>query len=632
MRSRFQFRKSWGAEPGDGGGVFRLWAPLQERVALRTRSAGDLPMGEAGDGWFQLETDAVSLGESYAFVLADGMAVNDPAARAQVANVDGPSRLIDPMAYEWRSGDWRGRPLHETVIYELHTGAFSPEGTFDGVRARFDHLAGIGVTAIELLPVAQFGGVRGWGYDGALFYAPHVAYGGPEALKGLIDETHQRGLMMFLDVVYNHFGPVGNFLQLYAPFFHPEDKTPWGAAIAYDRKPVRDFFIENALYWLEEYRFDGLRFDAIDQIARHDHSEPPFLEELAGTIRRRITDRHIHLMTEDDRNVVGLHGRDAEGRPILYSAEWNDDFHHAAHRIATAEAFGYYSDYGDRPVECLARALASGYIYQGEPSPYRDGELRGESSAHLPPAAFVNFIQNHDQIGNRAYSERLTDLAEPEIVEALLAILLLSPQIPLLFMGEEWGETRPFRFFTDFHGELATAVREGRRREFAKWPHFASDEHSALIADPNALETFEDSRLDWAKLDDARYRARLDFVRRLLELRRREIAPLIPRIGGNAGSFEMLGGKTFVVRWVLDDGGGLTLHANLEQAAVVFPYPGPSAQGGRGRIRPPADEKETEIVFAHGDVAREAFIQGRLPPLSVVVSRDDAAEFVPLPI
>jgi maltooligosyltrehalose trehalohydrolase len=573
-------------------------------------------MREAGDGWFELETHRVGGDAAYSFVLADGKAVNDPAARAQSGDVHGPSRLVDPRAYEWQAGGWKGRPLEQVVLYELHVGTFAADGAFDGVRRKLDHIAEAEFTAIELMPVSHFGGERGWGYDGTLLYAPHRCYGGPGGLKSLVDAAHERGLMMFLDVVYNHFGPEGNCLPLYAPdFFHPEDCTPWGAAIAYEKKPVRDFFVENALYWLEEYRFDGLRLDAIDHIAAQSGD---LLGELASAVRARITDRQVHLMTEDDRNVTGLHERDEEGRPLFYSSEWNDDFHHAAHQIATGETIGYYSDYGDQPAEHLARALASGFIYQGEPSAYRDGQPRGESSSHLPPSAFVNFLQNHDQIGNRAYGERLTALAEPALVEALTAMLLLSPQVPLMFMGEEYGETNPFGFFTDFHGELAQAVREGRRREFAKWPHFASEEHSAKIADPNAPETFQAARLEWEKLERPEHEARLAFVKRLLALRKKEIVPLIPLIGANAGAFEMLAPRGFRVRWRTQDDRALMLLANLADADVAL---------ASAETRPDA----SSIVFSHAGDAEAGLDRNVLAPFAVVVAIEDAG-FVPLPI
>ncbi|MGE5767337.1 MAG: malto-oligosyltrehalose trehalohydrolase, partial [Bacteroidota bacterium] len=490
MTKGFAFRKHWGAELlPSGEGRFRLWAPGVPSLEVVVGEGEGLPMQAAGDGWFELTTDRLRTGDSYAFQLPDGRRVPDPAARAQAGDVHGPSLLVDPLAYEWRRPEWRGRPWEEAVIYELHSGAFSADGTFAGIEARLDHLADTGVTAVEIMPVAQFGGNRGWGYDGVLLYAPHRAYGGAEGLKALVDAAHERGLMVLLDVVYNHFGPDGNYLHAYAEdFFDAARETPWGPAIAYQRQAVRDFFIDNALYWLEEYRLDGLRLDAINEI--QDPSDEHILETLAKAARAQFPDRHLHLTTEDDRNIVGLHPRDPAGRPRLYTAEWNDDFHHAAHVAATGESDGYYVDYSDDPVAGLARGLAEGFIYQGEVSQFWGDEPRGEMSSGQPPTAFVNFIQNHDQIGNRALGERLTSLAPAKAVEALTAILLLSPQIPLLFMGEDWGETHPFAFFTDFHGELADAVREGRRREFRRFPAFADPAARERIPDPNAENTF----------------------------------------------------------------------------------------------------------------------------------------------
>ncbi len=479
----------------------------------------------------------------------------------QAGDVHGPSVLVDPAAFEWQT-EWRGRPWHETVLYELHTGAFSEVGDFDGVRARLDHLAETGVTAIELCPVAQFSGNRGWGYDGVLLYAPHRAYGGQQRLKQLVDAAHARGLMVFLDVVYNHFGPDGNYLHAYAPeFFDPERHTPWGAAIAFDRSPVRRFFIENALYWLEEYRIDGLRLDAIDTIA--DPSTPTIIEELAGAVRANGFEREVHLTTEDDRNVTYLHQRDEHGRPMFYDGEWNDDFHHVAHVLATGEDDGYYADYADDPRADMATALSDGFVQQGRPSPHRGGAPRGEPSSHLPPMAFVNFLQNHDQTGNRAFGERLTTLAAPGAVETLTAVLLLSPMVPLLFMGEEWGETRPFQFFCDFHGELAEAVRNGRRREFARWRQFADEAVREKIPDPNSPTTFERSRLDWSGLDSATGQARLRLVRELLRIRAGEIVPRLPGMTSMAAQAAARGERGVEAWWRLGDGSLLGLLANL---------------------------------------------------------------------
>jgi maltooligosyltrehalose trehalohydrolase len=578
---RYSFERTWGAQLLPSGGArFRLWAPALESLLLVAAPSGlTQPMSRSEDGWFQVSTDLVSIGESYWFELPNGVHVPDPAARAQDGDVHAPSRLIDPHAYEWKSEHWCGRPWEESVIYELHSGSFTGEGTFAGIEKKLDHLVKLGVTVVELMPVAQFSGNRGWGYDGVLLYAPHVAYGGPDELKRLIDMAHERGLMIFLDVVYNHFGPDGNYLHTYAPdFFHPERHTPWGMAIAYHKSPVRAFFVENALYWIEEYRFDGLRLDAIDEI--RDDSKPSLVEEIAATVCKQIKDRHVHLTTEDDRNIIALLER-SNGAPTLYSGEWNDDFHHAAHVIATRESDGYYRDYTADPVAKLARALADGYIYQGEPSAFRDGASRGEPSAGLPPTAFINFLQNHDQIGNRALGDRLARLATPESVEALTAILLLSPHIPLLFMGEEWGESRPFYFFTDFHGELGRQVRDGRRNEFRKWQSFADLKNRERIPDPNALSTFKASMIDWDERARSPHNERLDLVKSLLDIRRREIVPRLAGVRGNAGEVLIAEDTGFAVSWRLGGGTDLLLITNLGDKAWQVPRALPEKDAAR---------------------------------------------------
>lgn len=550
-------RKTWGADPtGDGQRWrFRLWAPDADRVGVRLGET-EHGMDRSGDGWYETELSAAP-GTPYLF-LAAGLAVPDPAARAQAGDVHGPSLLVDPAAYEWQTR-WRGRPWHETVLYELHTGTFTPEGDFDGVRSRLDHLAATGITAIELCPVAQFSGERGWGYDGVLLYAPHRAYGGPDRLKRLVDAAHARGLMVFLDVVYNHFGPDGNYLHAYAPeFFDPQRTTPWGPAIDYSRPAVRRYFVDNALYWLEEYRLDGLRLDAIDQI--HD---PSMIEEIARAVRARDFGQPVHLTTEDDRNVTHLHRRGPDGRPGLYDGEWNDDFHHVAHVLATGETDGYYGDYAADPRGDMATALRDGFVQQGRTSPYRGGEARGEPSAHLPPVAFINFLQNHDQTGNRAFGERLASLAAPRAVAVLSGVLLLSPMVPLLFMGEEWGETRPFLFFCDFHGELAEAVRTGRRREFARWRQFTDPAVRERIPDPNDPDTWRRSKLDWRGLEAAAGAARHELIRRLLTIRSTELAPRLAGMDAMNATVRARGERGVEACWTLGDGSRLNLAANL---------------------------------------------------------------------
>lgn len=608
MTGNFAFRKRWGAEMlGDARVQFRLWAPGVSGVRLVCGDSNtELSMQRSGDGWFETVTDLAGHGDSYAYRLPDGKTVPDPAARAQAGDVHGPSLLVDPCAYKWRSAAWTGRPWEEAVIYELHTGTFTEWGTFDGIQRRLDHLADTGITAIELMPVAQFGGNRGWGYDGVLMYAPHRAYGGPDGLKALVDAAHQRGLMVLLDVVYNHFGPDGNYLHLYAgEFFDAGRETPWGAAIAYDRPAVRDFFIDNALFWLQEYRLDGLRLDAINQIL--DPSPEHILESIATAVRKNITDRQVHLTTEDDRNITRLHERDAALKPTLYTGEWNDDFHHAAHVAVTGESEGYYVDYVAHPVDKLARALAEGYAFQGEVSQFLEETPRGEPSAHLPPTTFVNFNQNHDQVGNRAFGERLTDLAPARAVEALTAILLLGPHIPLVFMGEEWGETCPFSFFTDFHGELADAVRKGRRAEFRTFAAFADTKQREKIPDPNALATFEASRLDWQRREHPEHRARHALFSRLLEIRRKEIVPRLKGAKGNAGTATTEDHRALVVRWRLANNVEMSVLANLSDT----PCAAPLAPAGR-------------VLFeTHAGLAENAATKP-LPGWSVAVLLDDA--------
>jgi maltooligosyltrehalose trehalohydrolase len=583
---------------------FHLWAPSQRAVALVVEDEQRvLPMARLDDGFFELTTDAARVGSRYRYQLEDGLRVPDPASRYQPDDVHGPSVVVDPRAYTWQHTTWRGRPWHEAVLYELHVGAFTEEGTFEGVRRKLDHLAELGITAVELMPLSDFSGVRNWGYDGVMPFAPDAAYGSPDDLKRLIDEAHGRGLMMFLDVVYNHFGPEGNYLHSYAePFFEPEEHTPWGAAINYKVRAVRDFAIHNVLYWLEEFCFDGLRFDAVDRII--DRGEEHILKEIAATVRRTIpAERHVHLVLENDKNQAHLLERDENGRPIYYDAQWDDDIHHVYHHLLTGEAGGYYADYATGAIERLARALSTGFVYQGDVSEYRHGEVRGEPSAHLPPTAFVAFIQNHDQVGNRAFGERITDLAKRDAVQAMQAILLLAPQIPLLFMGEEWGATQPFCFFTDFHDELADAVREGRRREFKRFPEFASEAAREHIPDPNAFSTFAASRLDWSVPEQPEHRAWLDLVRRLMRIRHETIVPRLEGIGGNAGQATILSDTALRVAWTLGDGSTLELVANLADQTSEVTHAG---------------EVEGEVLFANHPGLPAELRAGRLPPWSVL--------------
>jgi malto-oligosyltrehalose trehalohydrolase len=569
--SRFAHDMPFGANVLPDGRVrFRLWAPAQRSIRLVLNESDARPMEPGDEGWFE-HIAAVTPGSSYRFELADGLRVPDPASRAQARDVHGPSLVVAPQAYAWKHPEWRGRPWRETVLYETHLGSFTPEGSFDGARRKLDHLVSLGVTALELMPIAAFEGERGWGYDGVLLFAPHRSYGSPEDLKRLIDEAHERGLMVFLDVVYNHFGPSGNYLHLYSPgFFTERHHTPWGAAVNFDgreSRTVRDFYIHNALYWLEEYRFDGLRLDAVHAIV--DDRRPDILAELAETVRARIEpDRRVHLVLENDDNASHRLRCGSEMRSPGYDAQWNDDMHHTVHVALTGEGHGYYSDYVDDPVERLARALAQGFDYQGETSRHRNGAPRGEASASLPTVDFVDFLQNHDQVGNRAFGERLASLVSSEALEAVTVLLLLSPHIPILFMGEEWGARTPFYFFCDFQGDLAAAVRDGRRREFAKFPAFHDLASRERIPDPTARATFEASRLDWSETRREAGSRRLRRMTSLLELRQREVVPRIGRSTGESARYEVTDRRALHVAWRLDDGAQLSVIANLSARPI----------------------------------------------------------------
>jgi len=538
----------WGAHiVSSKRGRFAIWAPDREEVLLELDGQPPLAMDRDG-GWFTAVTDAAP-GARYRFHLSHDLIVPDPASRAQASDVHGWSLLVDPDAYVWQCKDWQGRPWHETIIYEVHAGL---AGGFRALMDQLPALAALGITAIEIMPVAAFSGTRNWGYDGVLPYAPASAYGTPDDLKALVDRAHACGLMIFLDVVYNHFGPDGNYLPAYASgFFHPEVATPWGAAIAFDRPEVADFFIDNARMWIEEYRLDGLRFDAVHAIGDTD-----FLDRMARAIRAGAGRRQVHLVLENEMNDAKRLG---DGR---YDAQWNDDFHNVLHVLLSGETESYYRDFADRPAERLARCLGEGFIYQGEGSPNQNGKPRGTSSGHLPPTAFVSFLQNHDQVGNRAMGERLLKLATPAKLKAATALLLLSPQIPLLFMGEEEGSDSPFLFFTDFHDQLADAVREGRRTEFAGHSAFSDPERRAAIPDPNAHETFHVSRPRSGPEGDD-WRA---FYRELIALRH---AWIVPRLSGSSSIDACaIGDEAVMARWAMGDGAELCLALNLGDEPV----------------------------------------------------------------
>jgi maltooligosyltrehalose trehalohydrolase len=570
-----------------GGTTFRLWAPAAHMVELLIGERA-LPMQPREPGWFALHDAAAVPGARYRFRIDHEIEVPDPASAFQPEDALGPSEVID-HGFAWQCPDWKGRPWHEAVVLELHVGALTQAGTFRAVAERLDQIAATGVTAIQLMPVADFAGRWNWGYDGVLWFAPDSSYGRPEQLRALVDAAHQRGLMMLLDVIYNHFGPEGNFLPRYAPaFFTDRHRTPWGDAIDYRVPEVRAFAIENALRWLDHYRFDGLRLDAVHAIA--EPGEPHILHELSRAVGEfaAATGSHIHLVLENDDNRASLLDPTSPVPRGKYRAQWNDDYHHAWHVLLTGEQAGYYRDYAAAPAKALGCALVSGFVYQGEPSEHRDGARRGEPTNELPLTAFVNFLQNHDQIGNRRHGDRLTVLAQPEALEAALAITLLAPSPPLLFMGEEWGATEPFPFFCDFRGALAEAVRHGRISAVVDAD--APAERTRPPPDPLAETTFRQATLDWSQREREPFAARLDLVRKLLVLRRRYVVPWLAREGLVNIECALRDGVLRVL-WHKEGAGTLSLLANLGGDESFNGLPSPAAAwiwGGAPPIRLPA--------------------------------------------
>ena len=565
MTGRYRF----GPEALPGGGVrFRLWAPAHALIELQIEGRSAAPMNRHPDGWHELIEMEADPGDRYSFILEDGARVPDPASRFQPQDVHGPSEVVG-ADFRWEV-DWRGRPWEEAVLYELHVGTFTTEGTFRAAIERLDHLAGLGVTAVEIMPVADFPGARNWGYDGAYLFAPDATYGTPDDFRRFVDAAHARGIAVILDVVYNHFGPEGNYLPRLAPeFFTSRHRTPWGAAINYDgpgARTVREFVIENAIYWLEEFRLDGLRLDAVHAIV--DDSAQHLLDELAARVRAAVNRPHIHLLLENEDNEPRFLTREPNAPAPSYTAQWNDDLHHALHVAATGESQAYYEEYLGN-TELLARSVAEGFAFQGEIMRYR-GTARGRPSAHLPPSSFVSFIQNHDQIGNRAMGDRLARLAGQAALRAVASIYLLAPQIPMLFMVEEWGTGQPFRFFCDFHGELAESVRRGRRQEFARFAEFADAAARETIPDPQSPATFMESKLDWNELALPEHAEWLHWYRRVLGVRRAVVMPLIAGIR-RAATWQVIEPQAFFVSWRCGDGSRLRLSANLSQRAVEFP-------------------------------------------------------------
>jgi maltooligosyltrehalose trehalohydrolase len=552
----------FGAELHQSGVTFRLWAPAAKRVEVMLDRP--YPMQAQPEGWYEVTIARPRAGTLYKYRINGDTEVPDPASHFQPQDVLGPSEVVDHDRFEWRTNGWRGRPWQDAAFLEVHVGTFTPGGTFRTAIDKLDHVVETGATAIEMMPIADFAGRRNWGYDGVLLYAPDSAYGRPDDLRRLIDEAHARGLMVFLDVVYNHFGPEGNYLHHYAPTFFASAHTPWGHAIDYNVPQVRAFVIGNALHWLERYRFDGLRLDAVHAIV--EAGRPSILYDLSRVVGHlaAATGRMIHLVLENDDNRASLLDPWTNPAQGKYRAQWNDDYHHAWHRLLTGEDRGYYQDYAPDPRRHIARVLSSGFAYQGEASAHRRGRSRGEVSGTLSPLAFVNFLQNHDQIGNRPLGDRLASRVHDAALTAALAITLLAPMPPLLFMGEEWGSTQPFPFFCDFRGALADAVRKGRQEEFKS----AYAELSGEVPDPLEEATFRSAVLDWDARTTSKGRERLALVRNLLTTRRREI---VPQLAGAKFSAAQCEQRILTANWVLAHGKMLRMLANLADGGAELP-------------------------------------------------------------
>ena len=539
--------------------VFEVWAPDHDGVQLvledRRVDMAVVPAGDGAGGWWRADVAQAGPGTRYWYSVDGGPPRPDPRSRWQPDGIDGPSAVVDHASFAWSDGAWRGAPLASSVLYECHVGTFTEEGTFDAVIGHLDHLIDLGVNAIELLPVAEFGGERGWGYDGVLLWAPHHAYGGPEGLKRLVDAAHARGIAVVLDVVYNHLGPAGNYLHEFGPYFTDRYATPWGSAVNVDgagSDEVRRFFIDNACAWLEDYHIDGLRLDAVHAII--DQSALHVLEEMAETVGAQADrlGRTTWLIAESDRNDPRLVASPEAGGFGL-DASWSDDFHHALHSALSGDREGYYADYGS--LALLARTLRYVYAYGRHFSPHRDRH-HGRPVGDLPGTRFLGYAQNHDQIGNRAVGERLAALVSVGRLKIAAALVLTAPFVPMLFQGEEWGASTPWLYFTDHQDpELGRAVSEGRRREFAAFG-WKPDE----IPDPQDPQTWRRSVLDWTEVSVGVHGELLEWYRQLLRLRR-----TVPDLtGGRREAITVSFSES--EQWLRMERGNVTVACNLAAA------------------------------------------------------------------
>jgi maltooligosyltrehalose trehalohydrolase len=567
--------------------TFRVWATLPKKVEVQVGGRNH-PMQRGDRGWWTAEVESAGPGSDYGFVLEGAGPYPDPRSPWQPNGIHGLSRLVDHNAFTWTDAQFRAPPLSRAIIYELHVGTFTPEGTFESAIERLEHLVELGVTHVELMPVAEFSGKHGWGYDGVDEFAPSQAYGGPDGLKRLVNACHARGLAVLLDVVYNHLGPSGNYLSKYAPYFNARYHTPWGWALNFDgphSDEVRRFFCDNAIMWLRDYRFDGLRLDAIHAI--FDMSAVPFLEQLGDEVRglSQRVGRPLVLIPESDLNDPRVLWPPEHGGFSL-DAQWSDDFHHALHAVLTGERVGYYAGFGT--LADLSKALQNAYVYDGQFSEARQRH-HGRPPVGLDGHRFLGYAQTHDQVGNRAQGERLSQLVNLGRLKAAAALVLTSPFVPMLFQGEEWGAGTPFQYFTDHpEPDLAEAVREGRRKEFAAFGGKPEN-----VPDPQAPETFLRSKLKWDEVSREPHAGLLEWHRQLIRLRQREPALTDGRREEVRARFDEAG------RWLRVERGPFTVVCQFSDRAQHVPLPGgehivlmsseASVRRDRGGMLMPAD-------------------------------------------
>ena len=547
----------FGAEIQPDGSVrFRLFAPAVECVAVEIDGhPNHLSMHAEGNGWHELVTRFAAAGTRYRFAMPDGLRVADPGSRFQPDGATGWSEVIDPLAFHWQQTGWRGRPWAQTIFYELHIGTFTPEGTFRAAIDKLPYLRDLGITAIEVMCFQQFQGRRSWGYDPVLLFAPANVYGRPEDVKAFVDAAHAHGLMVLFDVVFNHFGPEGSYIGRYFPqVCSTRHETPWGKGLNFDEdfsRPVRDLIVHNALYWIEEFRADGLRLDATHTML--DSSPVHILDEVAAAVRALDVPWNVHLVLEHEQNIARKVGRNLDGSLRAFDAEWNYD----APRLLTP-VYGSFCKEGARLEETdqAARGVAEGFL------PRCEGKLI-EQSYMAPPISFVSYIQTHDLVGNRIQGDRMTATAPLELARTLAALFLLMPQMPLLFMGEEFRASTPFPFFCDYSGPAAEGLKDRRREQFKKMDPKPTDEEMDRAPDPQAEATFLSAKLNWNELQNPDHAAWLELYRSLLRLRSQRIVPLLEGLTEDCGRHRTIAPGAFTASWTLHRGARLHLAVNL---------------------------------------------------------------------